>query len=75
MNSLCQKKIVSGLILLFLFWAPGYSGDTTKTALVLSGGGARGFAHIGVIRALEEIGFYPDMIIGTSMGALIGGLY
>jgi len=75
MNSLCQKKIVPGLILLFLFWDPGYSGDTTKTALVLSGGGARGFAHIGVIRALEEIGFYPDMIIGTSMGALIGGLY
>ncbi len=46
-----------------------------KTALVLSGGGARGFAHIGVLRALEEIGFYPDMIVGTSMGALIGALY
>ncbi|MCK4716101.1 MAG: patatin-like phospholipase family protein, partial [Candidatus Marinimicrobia bacterium] len=46
-----------------------------KTALVLSGGGARGFAHIGVLKALEEIGFYPDMIIGTSMGALIGALY
>ena len=49
--------------------------DKPKTALVLSGGGARGFAHIGVIRALEEIGFYPDMIIGTSMGALVGGLF
>jgi len=46
-----------------------------KTALVLSGGGARGFAHIGVIKALEEIGFYPDLIVGTSMGALIGALY
>lgn len=47
----------------------------SKTALVLSGGGARGFAHIGVIRALEEAGFYPDLIVGTSMGAIIGGLY
>jgi NTE family protein len=47
----------------------------TKTALVLSGGGARGFAHVGVIKALEEIGFYPDMVIGTSMGALVGALY
>lgn len=47
----------------------------TKTALILSGGGARGFAHIGVIKALEEIGFYPDMVIGTSIGALIGALY
>jgi len=46
-----------------------------KTALVLSGGGARGFAHIGVIKALEEIGFYPDLIVGTSMGAIIGALY
>jgi len=45
-----------------------------KTALVLSGGGARGFAHIGVLKALEEIDFYPDMIIGTSIGALIGAL-
>jgi len=46
-----------------------------KTALVLSGGGARCFAQIGVIKALEEIGFYPDLIIGTSFGAIIGALY
>lgn len=46
-----------------------------KTALVLSGGGARGFVHVGVIKALEEIGFYPDLIVGTSVGAIVGALY
>jgi NTE family protein len=43
--------------------------------LVLSGGGARGFAHIGVIKALNEAGIFPDVISGTSAGALIGVLY
>jgi NTE family protein len=46
-----------------------------KTALILSGGGARGAAHIGVIRALEETGFKPDMIIGVSIGSVIGASY
>ncbi|MGM0442864.1 MAG: patatin-like phospholipase family protein [Fibrobacterota bacterium] len=43
--------------------------------LVLSGGGTRGLAHIGVIQALEENNIQPDMIIATSMGAIVGGLY
>ena len=43
--------------------------------LVLSGGGARGFAHLGVIQALNERGIYPDVISGTSAGAIIGVLY
>jgi NTE family protein len=43
--------------------------------LVLSGGGARGFAHIGVLKVLEEEGLRPDFITGTSMGSIIGGLY
>lgn len=46
-----------------------------KTALVLSGGGYRGIAHIGVLRALEEYGLTPDLIAGTSAGAVIGALY
>ena len=46
-----------------------------KVALVLSSGGARGFAHIGVIEALEEEGYEITSISGTSMGALIGGMY
>jgi len=44
-------------------------------ALVLMGGGARGLAHIGVLRVLEDHGLVPDVIAGTSMGALVGGLF
>ncbi len=43
--------------------------------IVLSGGGARGFAHLGVLQALNEAGIYPDVISGTSAGALAGVLY
>ena len=46
-----------------------------STGLVLSGGGTRGFAHLGVIQALNEAGIFPDVISGTSAGALIGVLY
>ncbi len=46
-----------------------------SVAVVLSGGGARGIAHIAVLEALEEKGIPVDMVMGTSMGALIGGLY
>ncbi|BBP69535.1 patatin [Pseudomonas sp. Seg1] len=46
-----------------------------KVGLVLSGGAARGLAHIGVLKALEEQGIKIDAIAGTSMGAVIGGLY
>lgn len=46
-----------------------------RLALVLSGGGAAGAAHVGVIRALEESGLRPDCIAGASMGAIVGGLY
>ena len=49
--------------------------EDPKLVLVLSGGGARGFAHIGVIRVLEELHIAPDLIVGTSMGSIIGGLY
>ena len=43
--------------------------------LVLSGGGARGFAHIGLMQALNEAGIFPDVISGTSAGAIVGVLY
>ena len=46
-----------------------------RIGLALSGGGARGLAHIGVLRALEEAGIEVDIIAGTSMGALVGGMY
>lgn len=46
-----------------------------KIGLVLSGGGAKGMAHVGVIKALEEQGIPIDYVAGTSMGAIVGGLY
>ena len=46
-----------------------------RTALVLSGGGAKGLAHIGVLRVLDSLGIRPDLVVGTSMGAMIGGMY
>lgn len=49
--------------------------EKTKIGLVLSGGGARGFAHLGVIQALNEADIFPDIISGTSAGALVGVLY
>jgi geranylgeranyl diphosphate synthase type I len=44
-----------------------------KLALVLGGGACKGYAHIGVLQVLEECGIKPDLIIGVSMGAIIGG--
>lgn len=46
-----------------------------RTALVLSGGGAKGLAHIGVLRTMDSLGIRPDFIVGSSMGAAIGALY
>lgn len=49
--------------------------ERPTVALVLSGGGAKGAAHVGVIRRLEELGIPVDMVLGTSMGGLVGALY
>ena len=46
-----------------------------KLALVLGSGGTRGFAHIGVIKVLEASGIEPDLVVGTSAGAIVGALY
>src|SRR5688572_8579440 len=46
-----------------------------KIGLALSGGGARGIAHIGVIKAMEELGVKPDVISGTSAGSIVAVLY
>ncbi len=67
------------VFLLLSFWLtfPAFSQEKSrpKVALVLSGGGAKGFAHIAVLEALEEEGIPVDLITGTSMGALVGSLY
>ena len=55
--------------------APAASAARPKVCLVLSGGGARGAAHIGVLKVLEELRVPIDCIAGTSMGALVGGAY
>ena len=73
--------VLSGVIGFVLFVtltatpASGQACESRSTALVLAGGGARGLAHIGVIRAIERAGIHPDFVVGTSMGALIGALY
>ena len=47
----------------------------SKIGLALGGGGARGLAHLGLLKVMEENGFAPDIIIGTSMGAIVGAAY
>ena len=49
--------------------------DRPKVGLVLSGGGAKGFAHVGVLKVLEEYNIPIDYIGGTSIGSIVGGLY
>jgi NTE family protein len=57
--------------------APRTDGSVTgaRTALVLGSGGPRGFVHAGVLAALDELGVKPDMVVGSSIGALVGALY
>ena len=66
-------RIKTAITLLFLFALLPVSGQ--RVGLVLSGGGAKGLYHIGVMKALEENGIPIDYVSGTSMGAIIGGLY
>ena len=74
---------VTAVLLVILFGAltaaaeqiPDEPGQRPKLVLVLSGGGARGVAHVGVLKVLEELHIAPDMVIGTSMGSIVGGLY
>ncbi len=66
------------IISIFHFPSSVFSQDTIKKpkiGLVLSGGGAKGFAHIGVLKVLEQAGVKIDYVGGTSMGAVVGGLY
>ena len=69
-----MKKTLA-LLLLSVFFAFSVFAEKPTFALVLSGGGARGVAHIAVLEELEKRGIYPDYIVGTSMGALIGAFY
>jgi len=63
------------LPILIFFLLSGFPARSQKVALVLSGGAAKGGAHIGVLRALEENHIPVDYIVGTSIGAVVGGMY
>ena len=73
-NIKVRQFLILGFLLSFAFVMKAQE-NQPKIGLVLSGGGARGMAHIGVLQVLEEIGIYPDYITGTSMGSVVGGLY
>lgn len=62
-------------LLLILCLCPEILHARKKVGLVLGGGGAKGVSHIGVLKVLEEAGIPIDYIAGTSMGAIVGGLY
>ncbi len=70
-----MRKILTLILCSFMMQAMAQQQDRPKVGLVLSGGGAKGLAHIGVLEILEEEGIKVDYIGGTSMGAIIGGLY
>jgi NTE family protein len=76
-----QKLIlISCLVGLFICFNPSLINAQNlqkrpRVGLVLSGGGAHGIAHLGVIKVMEEAGLRPDLITGVSMGSIVGGLY
>ena len=65
---------VAALALLLAGLSPG-GAQAQKVGVVLSGGGAKGLAHVGVLRQLEKNGIPIDYIVGTSMGAIVGAMY
>ena len=77
MNKKDSLKILMLLIPILFSIKSSYSQGSTrpKIALVLSGGGAKGFAHIGALKVLEAEKIPIDIIVGTSMGGIVGGLY
>jgi NTE family protein len=56
-------------------FVPPPAGFAPRVALVLGSGGPRGFAHIGVLKVLEENGIRPDLVVGSSVGAMVGAMY
>lgn len=72
-----KKHLSLTLVLLtcLFFTLPSSAQQRKKVGVVLSGGGAKGVAHIGALKVIEEAGIPIDYIVGTSMGSIIGGLY
>jgi len=72
---LCIGMILFATNSIALFGQSAQAKKRPTVALVLEGGSAYGFAHIGVIKVIEEMGIPVDIVIGTSMGSIVGGLY
>ena len=73
-----QKHIIFIIVVFFIFQVKAQDQNLNKdlkVGLVLSGGGAKGFAHIGVLKVIDSLGIRIDYIAGTSMGAIVGSLY
>ena len=75
MTTIRFRFFASVIAFLLLPQLSAFGKERPKVGLALSGGAARGFAHVGVIKVLEEVGMPIDCVAGTSMGAVIGGLY
>lgn len=89
MKTMVYKLLILSLLVSFPVYMSGQPADSVptkptparpdgrhkKVALVLSGGGAKGMAHIGVLKVIERAGIPIDIITGTSMGSIVGGLY
>lgn len=69
------KKLLSTCIGFLLAGCLLAAGQRPRVAVVLAGGGAKGLAHIGALKVLEEAGIPIDMVVGNSMGSIVGGLY
>ena len=72
-----KKTLPYFLVFLFILFVQSLTAQNKKpkVAVVLSGGGAKGVAHIPLLQTLDSLGIVPDLIIGTSMGSVVGGFY
>jgi NTE family protein len=73
-----MSRLVAIVLAASLAWTPSGRAQQCPegpVALVLSGGGAKGYAHVGVLHTLDSLQIRPDLIVGTSMGAILGALY
>ena len=72
-----KRHLQLSLTCLLVIWSYALFAQENKpkVALVLSGGGAKGLAHISTLQILDSLGIVPDLVIGTSMGSIVGGLY
>src|SRR5688572_32386288 len=75
MKALSLSIKIAGLLLFAIASTNAQTPTRPKIGVTLSGGGAKGFAHIGILQAIDSAGLKVDYITGTSMGSVVGGLY